>query len=69
MPRTSTGKVQRRKIADWISQQSRTKGLSEAGQSDSLTALIASLTSIPATRTDDNARLGEDLHLDSLGRV
>ncbi len=69
LPRTSTGKVQRRLVAEWVARQSRAASPSEADQGDSLTALIALLTGIPAARTDEDARLAEDLHLDSLGRV
>ena len=69
LPRTSTGKVKRRTVAEWVARQSRTTGVSVAGEDDSLTTLIASLTRSPAVRTDDHARLGEDLHFDSLGRV
>ena len=50
-----------------VAQQDRTAG--QAPEGDSLTTLIASLTGIPVTRTGEDARLAEDLHLDSLGRV
>ena len=66
LPRTSTGKVQRRKVAEWVAKQDRP---GRAPEGDSLTTLIASLTGMPVTRTDEDARLVEDLHLDSLGRV
>jgi long-chain acyl-CoA synthetase len=65
LPRTSTGKVQRRKVAAWVAAQSG----DEPGTQDSLTALIAAVTGMAVTRTDDAARLDEDLRLDSLGRV
>ena len=65
LPRTSTGKVQRRKVAEWVARQ----GTSVAADQDSLTALIASVTGTAASRTDDAARLSEDLGLDSLGLV
>ncbi len=67
LPRTATGKIQRRKVAEWVAQQGRASG--QALEGDSLTTLIASLTGIPVTRTDEDARLAEDLHLDSLGRM
>ncbi len=67
LPRTPTGKVQRRKVAEWAARQSLASD--DIEEADSLTALIASLTGIPARRGDDDARLAEDLHLDSLGRV
>ena len=67
LPRTSTGKVQRRKVAEWVAQQGQ--AASRTPEGDSLTTLIASLTGVPAARSDGEARLAEDLHLDSLGRV
>ncbi len=69
LPRSSTGKIQRRKVSEWVAKQSQTAPGFETPEGDSLTALIASLTGSPAARADDHARLGEDLHLDSLGRV
>jgi long-chain acyl-CoA synthetase len=68
LPRTSTGKVQRRKVAAWVAGQQLVEERDPSGQ-DSLTALIAAVTGRPATRADDAARLAEDLQLDSLGRV
>jgi long-chain acyl-CoA synthetase len=65
LPRTATGKVQRRKVAEWVARQ----GSGPFGDLDSLTALIASVTGSAPTRTDDAARLSEDLALDSLGLV
>jgi len=67
LPRTSTGKVRRGKVAEWVGRQSGAGG--EAGGQDSLTALIAAVTGTAVVRTDDEARLAEDLGLDSLGRV
>ncbi len=69
LPRTSTGKMQRPKVADWVAQQARTAAGSEASGGDVLTEVIAALTGSPAARTGQDARLAEDLHLDSLGRV
>ena len=70
LPRTSTGKVQRRTVAEWAARQARSpEGSSREAEGDSVTALIASLTGSPVARTDNAARLAEDLHLDSLGRV
>ena len=65
LPRTATGKVQRRKVAEWVAKQET----GAAADQDSLTALIASVTGTAASRTDDAARLSEDLGLDSLGLV
>ena len=69
LPRTSTGKVQRRKVAEWVAQQGRSPDPLGTPEEDPLTALIASLTGVPVTRTDEDAHLAEDLHLDSLGRA
>jgi long-chain acyl-CoA synthetase len=70
LPRTSTGKVQRRRVALWVQANSMevSKGESVAGQ-DWLLTLIQKITGELPQRTDDQARLEEDLHLDSLGRV
>ena len=67
LPRTSTGKVQRRKVAAWVAAQQTSE--SPADSEDALLRLIASVTGSAASRQDDSARLDEDLHLDSLGRV
>jgi long-chain acyl-CoA synthetase len=67
-PRTSTGKIQRHKITEWVNaQQSQTRTGDVA--SDPLLALILSITHARPQKTGDNARLQEDLQLDSLGRV
>lgn len=68
LPRTSTGKVRRRAVTDWVAQQV-TAATTTATTTDPLLALIESIASAPATKTDDTARLAEDLHLDSLGRL
>ena len=68
LPRTSTGKVQRRKVAEWVNAHSGDAEAADAG-SDALLALIISLTGARPERQDDSARLEEDLQLDSLGRV
>lgn len=69
-PRTSTGKIQRGKVAQWanahIANENRT---ASGGEHDPLVELIARITRTAATATTENARLDEDLHLDSLGRV
>jgi long-chain acyl-CoA synthetase len=68
-PYTSTGKLLRRKIAQWacdtLSQQQSSTPPSE----DVLINLIAGITGEPISGADDSLRLSEDLHLDSLGRV
>lgn len=65
-PRTATGKIQRHKITTWVNAQPR--DTTTAPTSDPLLALILSITNAPAPE-NDNARLEEDLQLDSLGRV
>ena len=72
-PYTSTGKLLRRKIADWACR--RISAGQEAGASasvqggDGLLAMIAEVTGERVDSRDDGLRLSEDLHLDSLGRV
>ena len=68
MPRTSTGKIQRRKVTEWMNSQRAEERRGEAGE-DALLALILWITKASAEKTDDDARLEEDLQLDSLGRV
>ncbi len=68
LPRTSTGKIQRRKVTEWINAQPDEDRAGGAG-SDALLALILSITLAHPETTSDNARLQEDLELDSLGRV
>jgi long-chain acyl-CoA synthetase len=68
LPRTSTGKIQRRKVTEWINAQRAEAGADGAG-SDALLALILSITGAHPEKTGDDARLQEDLQLDSLGRV
>jgi long-chain acyl-CoA synthetase len=67
LPRTSTGKIQRRRITEWVNAQR----LESAGMDsfNPLLRLILSISGIQAAKTDDTARLAEDLGLDSLGRV
>ncbi|MFZ0662315.1 MAG: AMP-binding protein [Acidobacteriaceae bacterium] len=67
-PRTSTGKIQRRKVTEWVNAQHTKEGADEAG-SDALLGLIVSITKAHPENTGDDARLQEDLQLDSLGRV
>jgi long-chain acyl-CoA synthetase len=68
LPRTSTGKVQRRKVTEWINAQRSEDQAGNTG-SDALLALILSITGAQPERTGDEARLQEDLGMDSLGRV
>ena len=73
-PYTSTGKLLRRKVAEWAGEQiqGRQQARPEAAPgstTDIVLAEIAEVTGEPAPGSDDSLRLGEDLHLDSLGRV
>ena len=67
-PRTSTGKIRRGKVTEWINAQRVVEGAA-AATSDPLQALILSITRAKAENQSDDARLAEDLQLDSLGRV
>ncbi|HSY37355.1 MAG TPA: AMP-binding protein [Acidobacteriaceae bacterium] len=68
-PYTSTGKLLRRVVAEWATDQiAATAAHPSAGRGDVLLQMMASVTG-EAPIADDNARLSEDLHLDSLGRV
>lgn len=71
LPRTSTGKVQRRRVSLWLQEHGHGKAtdLETITSQDWLITLIRSITGEDPARTDDAARLEEDLHLDSLGRV
>ena len=77
LPYTSTGKLLRRKIAQWacgmIQNQQRPGQHSgphsaQTGE-DIVLELIAEITGTAAPSADNNLRLTEDLSLDSLGRV
>ena len=67
-PRTSTGKIRRRKVAEWVNAQRRENG-SASATADPLLALVLSITGTEIENKSDAARLAEDLQLDSLGRV
>src|SRR6185312_5064550 len=64
----STGKIQRRKVTEWMNSHRAEERRGEAGE-DALLALILSITKANPQKADDDARLEEDLQLDSLGRV
>jgi long-chain acyl-CoA synthetase len=68
LPRTSNGKIKRRKVAEWVNAQRLESDLPFAS-SDPLLALILSITGARPENLSDEARLEEDLQLDSLGRV
>ena len=67
-PRTSTGKIRRGKVTEWANAQRETGG-AVTTSSDPLLALILLITGAKAENLSDDARLAEDLQLDSLGRV
>jgi long-chain acyl-CoA synthetase len=67
LPRTSTGKVRRPKVTEWVNAHQRA-ATSEDG-ADPLLALILSISHANPGNSSDEARLSEDLGLDSLGRV
>jgi len=81
LPRTSTGKVRRKPVAEWLARvqsDAATAGSGKAATSgdhaygpsaDWLLALIAQITGEAQPGVGDELRLTEDLHLDSLGRV
>ncbi len=68
LPRTSTGKIQRHKVTEWVNAQQQ-QARSGTAESDALLALVLSITHAQPEKSGDDARLQEDLQLDSLGRV
>ncbi|HLJ77602.1 MAG TPA: AMP-binding protein, partial [Acidobacteriaceae bacterium] len=66
-PRTSTGKVRRPKVTEWVNAQPSNDGAGPEG--DPLLALILSISHASAPDATDASRLSEDLGVDSLGRV
>jgi long-chain acyl-CoA synthetase len=75
LPRTSTGKVRRKTIAEWVASQSvqtespgRGAANSKQVRGDWLYALVAEVSGEHPIGGDE-LRLSEDFHLDSLGRV
>ncbi len=68
-PYTPTGKLLRRKVAEWACAAMADSGATGTGSADALLRLIASVTGDTPATTTDAALLSEDLRLDSLGRV
>jgi long-chain acyl-CoA synthetase len=74
LPRTSTGKVRRKIVAEWVANRSETATPGngtcrlQADRADWLYALVAEIAGEHPDGGDD-LRLSEDFHLDSLGRV
>jgi long-chain acyl-CoA synthetase len=60
--------VQRRKVAEWVNAQKQENGATGENL-DPLLALVLSITGAKSDNQSDNARLVEDLQLDSLVRV
>jgi len=70
-PRNTMGKLLRREVAAWVSQQLRdetTPSMLTASQ-DPLLRLLQQVTGQGLEGLDDSAELASDLHLDSLGRM
>lgn len=77
LPRTSTGKVRRKPVAEWVAKHSADTAanrensattLQNERNGDWLYALVAEISGERPPGEDD-LRLSEDFHLDSLGRV
>ncbi len=70
-PYTSTGKLLRRQVADWACAErvSGTRTGLPVGDGDALVGLIEEVTRQQVGDRSEEARLTEDCHLDSLGRV
>ncbi|MGA3046395.1 MAG: AMP-binding protein [Terracidiphilus sp.] len=82
LPRTSTGKVRRKAVAEWLAKTNTTSngeangGLASKAakngsgvSTDWLLTLIEQVSGEAPAGAGDDLRLTEDLHLDSLGRV
>ena len=80
LPRTSTGKVRRKPVAAWLASNralsppnpedgTGAERNSAASAADWLLNLISGITGEAPSGGGDDLRLGEDLQLDSLGRV
>jgi long-chain acyl-CoA synthetase len=68
LPYTSTGKLIRRQVAAWACAAVRADGV-VARPKEMLLEMIAEVTGETPREAGDEARLSEDLHLDSLARV
>jgi long-chain acyl-CoA synthetase len=74
LPRTSTGKVRRKVVAEWVANRAENAisgngtGRLQQARADWLYALVAEIAGEHPEGGDD-LRLSEDFHLDSLGRV
>ncbi len=70
-PRNTMGKLLRREVAAWVSQQLRDENAPRTltASQDPLLALLQQVTGQGLEGLDDSAGLASDLHLDSLGRM
>jgi long-chain acyl-CoA synthetase len=72
-PRTAIGKIQRRKITEWVATQEALQpspmGVPNSASPDRLAALIADITHAQPSTLGSDTRLDRDLNLDSLARV
>ena len=71
LPRTSTGKVKRKAVAEWASrrQVAESAVYDTTAGGDWLWQLVAEISGDRPAGRGDELRLSEDFHLDSLGRV
>jgi len=72
LPRTSTGKIRRAAVAKWAASRGAGEATGDARDADWLLGLIAQITGEAhevAGGDEEDLRLEEDLHLDSLGRI
>jgi long-chain acyl-CoA synthetase len=67
-PRSGIGKIQRRKVTEWLATQAA-GGASAAAESDPLSNMIARITRSQPRMLRNELRLDRDLNLDSLARV
>ena len=68
-PRTPTQKIRKNVVAEIIKQQLGTSGRRSVGPGSALASIIARLGADVSDSLDKDARLNEDLNLDSLSRV
>jgi len=76
LPRTSSGKVRRKAVSEWLDHLQASKNGDHSNvpaafgaSSDWLLALITQISGEAPPGVGDDLHLSEDLHLDSLGRV
>jgi long-chain acyl-CoA synthetase len=67
LPRTSTGKIRRPRVTEWVNAERGKDG--SKPHTDALLALVLSISHATVANRGDDARITEDMGLDSLGRV